>query len=507
MITKVMFPKVTPESVGVSSEKVHDFVRMMDDYRMNNHSFVMMRGDKIIAETYYKPFHEDFLHRMYSVSKTFVAMAVGMAVTEGLIGMDDVIVDYFPEFRSQNVDEFYEECTVRNMLSMQSNIGKCHQWWGLFNSRVESYYVQKTNKIPGTLYYYDSIGSFLLGCIIEKLTGKTFLEYLKEKVLLEIGFSKESYVLREPGGYAVGDSGVMCTTRDLMLFARFIMKKGEWNGKQYIDREFMENAIVKQVNNDLDGGFKCHSNSGYGYLIWKTHEEGFTLTGLGDQLAICDMERDFLFVITSDNQADKATRYVIFHELLRHFLPALSEKPLPENEEAYISLQSYLENRELLSQYGERDSLWAEQVNGVRYRMLDNPLQISWFMLHLPQKGDEGYLEFERKGEVHKLFFALCRNKLTKFSFGERAVADRMGVMEAGEYQCAGSAAWTEENRFSIRTQVIDTYFGGLYVHLSFVDDRVSMYMKSSGQYIFTDVSGYAIGKKNRIPEEIDNNA
>jgi len=205
---------------------------MLDDKHMKTHSIIMAKGDKIFAECYYSPIDSKFLQRMYSVSKTFVAVAVGLAMTEGLIDMDDSIVKYFPEYRTENTDEYFDECTIRNMLSMQSNLQSFTPWWGKFDSRIEAYYTQKTCKIPGTLFWYDSMGSFLLGCIIEKITGKTFLEYLKEKVLLKIGFSKESYTLREPDGYTVGDSGIMCTSRDLLIFARFIMNKGAWDGVQ-----------------------------------------------------------------------------------------------------------------------------------------------------------------------------------------------------------------------------------------------------------------------------------
>ena len=85
-----------------------------------------------------------------------------------------------------------------------------------------------------------------------------------------MGFSKESYVLNEPGGYGVGDSGVMCTAKDLAIFARLIMQKGFYNGKQYIDRQFMEDAVKNQVPNDFDGTFLSYQKRGYGYLIWQT---------------------------------------------------------------------------------------------------------------------------------------------------------------------------------------------------------------------------------------------
>lgn len=489
----MFFEKATPEEMGIKSKKVLEFIKMLDNYQMHTHSIIMARGNKIFAECYYEPFHKDFLHRMYSVSKSFVSIAVGLAMTEGLLKLEDPIIKYFPEFRNENIDDCYEECTIRNMLSMQSNINVTPNWWGKYKSRVEAYYANKTGQIPGGLYYYDSIGSFLLGCIVEKLTGKTFLEYLKEKVLLEIGFSKESYTLYEPGGFTVGDSGVMCTSRDLLLFARFIMNKGEWNGKQYIDREFMEQAISKQSDNDISGAMCSWKTGGYGYLIWKTHPDGFSLVGMGEQLAICDMKKDLIFVITSDDQSDLSVRSVIYHEFYNHFLKDVKDVAIEKDDACQKELEECLSCCTLNCQQGKEYSSLAEKVSGVKYIMEPNTLNISHIKLNLSKSS--GTLEFEKDGQGYELEFGLCNNKLTEFSFGERNSRFTMGKTEVGKYHCASSGAWQEENVFSIKTHVIDAFLGCLNVHMAFKDKRVTVFMHKSGQYVFDGIGGYAIGK------------
>ena len=491
-MTKNSFMKVTPESVGIPSSAVLDFISTLDEYRMHTHGIIMARGDKIFAECYYKPFDENFLHRMYSVSKSFVAIAIGVAVTEGLVGLDDVICDYFPEFKNENIDVYYERCTVRDMLMMRSNVGTGVKWWGKFGSRIEAYYSQKTDKIPGTLFKYDSIGSFLLGCIIEKLTGKNFLEYLKEKVLLEIGFSEESYVLREPGGYAIGDSGVMCTTRDLLIFARLIMKGGKWGDKQYIAPSFMEDAIKKQVENDCTGGYNLYNSGGYGYLIWKTHPDGFSLVGMGDQLAICDMKRDISFIITSDNQAEKANRHIIYHEFYRHFLPKISKDGLKEDKDSFNKLSEYLKSRELVSQSGKEVSPIAEKVFGNKYVKKTGELKIDSFTL------TDSFLEIEKDGKSYKLEYGLLENRKTEFSFGTRAKPDMMGIYEEGKYDCNVSGAWVSDDTFAILAHITDTYFGSLTVHVSFIENEASMLIQRSGQYVFEDIGGFLIAEKTK---------
>jgi len=489
-----VFENATPESVGVSSCAVLELIKTFDKYRLVTHSIIMARGNKIFARCNYKPFDDVFQHRMYSVSKSFVSVAVGLAMTEGLLRLDDKITDYFPEYLNSGTDELYEETTIRDMLCMQSNVAGFVPWWGKYADRIESYYENPSSKIPGTLYYYDSVGSYLLGCIVEKLTGTTFLDYLKDKVLLQMGFSKESHTLYAPGGYTIGDSGVICTAQDLLIFARFVMDKGSYNGKQYIDKAFMEQAVAKQSDNNIKNITASWDTHGYGYLIWKTPDDGFAFIGMGDQLAICDVKRDFIFVITSDNQGDETvSRNLIFRELYDRFIPAISEKSLPCNEDAYRNLCTYLESCSLVCQQGKVCSAISEKINGITYVLGHNKMGIDAFKLSFDKNC--GVFEFQKDGKIRTLEFGIGKNVGGEFPDDKRNL-ETAGDTGFGTYMCQTSAAWTTENNFVIKCQITDTYFGCLNIHLSFKDTRVTVLFKKSGQYILEGYEGYATGKR-----------
>ncbi len=488
-----MFKTVTPENAGISSENISDFIKALDERRLTTHSIIMARGNDIIAECHYEPFGRDTIHRMYSASKSFVAIAVGMAYTEGLLTLEDKILDHLPEYRQQIKDTLFEETTIRDMLSMQSNVASFVPWWGKYDDRIESYYAQGSSKIPGTVFFYDSVGSYLLGCIVEKLTGMTFLEYLKDRVLLKMGFSKESYTLYAPGGYTIGDSGVMCSAYDLLIFARLVLSKGEYNGTQYIDCEFMEQAISKQVDNDIENGALTWKSYGYGYLIWKTPDDGFAFVGMGDQIAICDVKNDFICVITSDNQSQEAvTREVIFGELYRSVVNKLSDGPLKSDDAAYEKLCQYIKGRKLICQYGSPDSPAADRINGVTYTLDTNKIGIESFKLSFENQG--GVFEFVKDGEKRVLRFGTGENVLGEFPHNRRnlLVAGETGE---GTYKSASSAAWVSENHFVIKSHIIDTYLGCVNIHFVFKDSRVTVQFKKSGQYLLDDFEGYAIGR------------
>lgn len=166
----------------------------------------MAKGNDIFAEAYYAPFHKDFKHRMYSVSKSFVGVAIGLCEEEGLLSLDDKMVKYFSEYVNENTNDFMREQTIRDMLTMSTaKASGVHWFYSGTNDRCEVYFRDGGAKIPGTFFDYDSPGSFMLGVIAEKVTGKPFLEYLKEKFLLKAGFNADSYCLKCPGGHSWGD--------------------------------------------------------------------------------------------------------------------------------------------------------------------------------------------------------------------------------------------------------------------------------------------------------------
>ena len=491
--------KISPEQAGISSSKVLEFMKVLEDYKLNTHSIIMARGNDIFAEAYYAPIDANFKHRMYSVSKSFIAIAVGLAEQEGVLSLDDKLMKYFPEYRNEFTDSGYEEATIRDMLTMRSCMAQCANWWGEAD-RAKAYFSLPSNQIPGTNFYYDSAGSFLLGCLVEKLTGKPFLEYLKEKILLDIGFSKDSYCLLAPGGFSHGDSGVMCTTRDLLIFARFVMNLGVWNGKRYINEEFMRAAISKQTDNDVTGEITGYGNHGYGYLIWKAPRDGFAFVGMADQLAICDPQTDFIFVITSENMmSSDASRMLIYHELYKTIIGNLGET-LPENEKEYAELKEYMASRKMIALTGGMESSIKEKISGKVYKLEANPMGIT--TLKVTMDGDTGVLEYTNAEGLNNIRFGMGYNEFGRFP-GKKRMSLMASVYEDGDYACGASAIWCEEAKLHIMVRITDTYLGTLSIVLGYKDDRVSVTMTKRAQRILDDYNGHAVGRAYREEEEV----
>ena len=486
------FKKTTPEEAGISSKTVLSFLKTLDSCGFSTHSILMARGDKLFTEVYYAPFHKDFKHRMYSVSKSFVSIAVGMAIDDGLLSLDDKFIKFFPAF-ADKADEWMKEATIRDLLRMETSMKRGINWFYTgTNDRTEVYFGKGSDKIPGTHFDYDSPGSQMLCVIVEELTGKPFLEYMKEKCVHDIGFSEDAYCLQVPGGHSFGDSGVMCSARDLLHFARLVLNGGTWNGKEYVSGEYVKEATKKQVCNDLYG-FTAYDHYGYGYLIWKAPRDGFCFCGMGDQFAICDPKTDFIFVITSDNQGNSTSRPILFHEIYKTLVASLSES-MEKDDEAYEALKNYCASRKLYALPDEGEHALMGKIDGVTYQLDENPMGIEWIRFSF--EGKKGILSYcNRQGEK-ELTFGIGYNEFGKFL--EEGYSDLVaGKPASGHYyDAACSADIPEEEKLRIKVQVIDKYFGTACFVFSFKDERVSINMAKTAEAFLDEYQGLANGKR-----------
>ena len=332
----MLFDKISPEAAGVSSRAVKRYIELLERRSIPMHSVLMMKGDKLFCECYFKPFHKDLNHRMYSQTKSFVSMAIGFLIDEGKLKLDDKIADFFPEKLDRELSENMKAQTVRNML-MMSTVGYGEPWFdNKDRDRVHLYFNAKRNlyRFPGTIWEYDSQGSQVLSTLVEKLSGTTLFDYLNRKLFTHLGTFKGAEILKVPTGESWGDSAMLCTSRDIMSFARFVMNYGSWNGTQLLSESYVREATSKLVDNrEAPRTYAFHH--GYGYQIWRTERNGFAFVGMGNELTVCLPDDDVIFVCTADCQGDEGTgrEYII-----NHFFEIIMDEmgaPLPENNEAY----------------------------------------------------------------------------------------------------------------------------------------------------------------------------
>ncbi|MBE7012247.1 MAG: serine hydrolase [Ruminococcaceae bacterium] len=486
----------SPEKMGIKSSNIEAFVRILEEKRLSTHSLIIMRNGNIIFEKYWAPFHKEFQHRMYSVTKSFVALAIGFLEQDGLVDLDAPMIKYFPDELENQPDENLRNQTVRDMLKM-STAKPGEDWFtARCEDRVRFYFENKRyeSRPSGTIFEYDSTGSFVLGALVERLTGKELLEYLREKALDEIGFSKDACILKCPGGHSWGDSALICRADDLLKTAMWVMNKGEWNGKQLLNKEYIEKAVSKQISNTALG-LDEYNTQGYGYQFWRTFDNSFFFNGMGDQLGVCVPDKDIIMVINSDNQGYAASRKIIMDSFFDEVVRKAVDGELPENVEAQSSLENYTKDLKLQAAIGEKYNNWQDKVNGVTYVLNKNPMGIS--KMKLCFEGNKGTLYYTNEQGDKELPFGMCYNEFAPFP--QEGYSDEVGSQKGDRlYDCAASAAWVGENQLFIKVQIIDTYFGRLNINLGFKDGQIGVHMNKTAEDFLNEYQGNASGKAEK---------
>ena len=477
-----MFSTVTPEQAGISSALVEKFIRTLNKRGLAMHSVLMMRGENIFAEYYWKPFHKGFCHRMYSQTKSFVGVAIGLLEEDGKLKLSDPISRYFPEKIDFELPENLKTLTIHDMLLMET-CGNTPSWFRHADpDRVHLYFAENTSHIPGGMRWeYDSPGSQVLSTLVEKLSGMSLFDFLNARIFIKLGTFKTASILKTRTEDSFGDSAMLCTTRDIASFARFVMNYGTWHGERLMNEDYLRKATSRLADND-ETGFEGVFSHGYGYQIWRAPYNGFAFNGMGCQLTICLPEKDLIFTCTADNQGYAEAKPLILTAFYDLIVENLGDEPLEENPAAYKACCHLADTLKLLHLSGETASPFAEELNGKEYRCEENLTGITRFSLHFTGV-DTGELHYTNAQGEKVLSFGLGRNVFGKFpELGYSDLHAGVRTENGFLYDCAASAAWREEKKLCIKVQVIDKYFGNLFMMFSFKENYAVVRMTKTAE-------------------------
>lgn len=484
-----MFDYKSPESMGVHSKDIKKYVEVLERARLSTHNIIIARGNSILYENYWAPFHKDFLHRMYSVTKSFVSLAIGCLEEEGKISINDKISKYFPEeIKNQQNVEFHNQ-TIKDMLTMSTT--KVDNGWfeARCTDRVQYYFDNNSQhqRPSSTAFEYDSGGSFVMGALVERITGKTLMEYLREKFLDEIGFSSEAHMLKCPGGHSWSDSALLCTPTDLLKTARFVMNGGKWNGKQLLNEAYIKKATSKVVDNSMLG-YGNVDNQGYGYQFWRTVQDSYFFNGMGCQFAVCIPHKDMILIYNGDNQGNLAAKQIVIQSFFDIVVDNTIDGVLEENPGDTEILKEFSKSLKLMSAKGERYSEFQNEIDGITFVAKENPMGITKFMLSF--KDGKGTFNYTNKQGSKTLEFGMCENVFGLFP--EEGYSRDVGSASSkgNFYKSAASAAWTEEKKLFIKVQIIDDYFGVLGITIGFNEEKAGIFMEKVAEDFLNEYQG-----------------
>ncbi len=473
-------PPHTPESQGIPSVSLNNFLARLEERQIPMHSVLVGRHGHLVFEGYYAPYEKTTLHRMFSVSKSMTSIAIGLLASEGKLTLDDPIIQHFPEYTPNPCPPYLASMTIRNMLTMETCHTSTTYKLDMTTDWVESFFTTKPSHRPGSVYNYDTSASHTLCALVEKITSKSQLDYLKEKSLTEIGFSKESHMLEDPFGISMGGSGLMATPMDMYLFADLIMKKGNSNGKQLLPSAYIEQAIKHHSDTCINMPIK-EERVGYGYQFWRITHNGYACYGMGGQLAICLPDYDLLIVTTADTQGLQGGNQAIYDAVYEEILPYLNNSPLPEDSSSIKGLAKAVASLKITPLNGELSSPIMDDINGRNYVMDSNSQGFESFSVQFDRTVNSGILNFRHNSVDYQLPFGFGHTMTDSFPMYDQ--------------RYTASAAWLKDTTLYIKCHIIDTAIGSVHFHLNFMEDGLSVYMKKIEESLFGEFNGYLEGR------------
>ncbi len=249
---------------------------------------------------------------IYSATKSFTSAAVGIAVREGLLSLEEKLTDAFAEDMPAEVSENLQKATVRDLLTMCLGQGK-----GFLMGEDRPYYAdpdwaklalaQPFVYEPGTRFVYNNTGPYLAGLLVQRRAGCDLVHYLLPRLFTPMGIQRPTWET-DPLGNNFGAGGLFLTLDELHKFGLLYLQDGCWNGRQLVPAEWVRASTSRQVENDRDG-------YGYGYLFWGGEEGSFRADGKYGQFSILLREKNAVVTITAESRAAGKLLHAVFTEI------------------------------------------------------------------------------------------------------------------------------------------------------------------------------------------------
>lgn len=479
MMVRTEFQRVTPESVGIHSEDIEWLLDQLESDFTEPHGLIIMKHGKICAEGWWTPYAPGIRHGEQSHSKTYAATAVGIAYTEGILRLDERLIDIFPEEAPENPSENLQKLTIHDVLCMGCGMDKMPT--PSVNWIHDFLHTPVTNK-PGTTYMYNSVGSSILGAIVRKKTGLGLHEYLKPRLYDKIGIYADNHRwMTMPDGMEVGGGGLFATTEDNLRLMKLYADGGVWNGERILAEDYVQNATTLQNESatEAKGNPEAFDNFvGYGYQIWMCQPKGvYRADGAMGQFTIVVPDQDILIAITENAagahwaQATLDTMWTFLDRIKNH-------QAEEENPESARKLAKRMKHLALPNPTFQPFSPLAEKLNGAAYQiesgafyLIDNGVEMIMGGTPLPPALQSFKLQFTCDSMVLHMDDGMQTFDLTAATDGSRRW-NQLPSRQIG--QVLANAFWEKENVLILELRKIETC-GQEKLIFTFLDDQVSI--------------------------------
>ena len=335
-----MLPRSMPEAEGVSSDGIVKFLDATAESKTEFHSFMLLRHGKVIAEGWWDPYRADFKHTLYSCSKSFTATAIGLALEEKKLSLDDKVTSFFSNELPDTVSQFLSRLTVKDVLIMAD--GQEPDPTGAvctkYTDWIKGFMATPIVHEPGSVFLYNSLGTYMLSAIVQKVTGQKTLDYLKPRLFDPLGITGMDWEM-DLQGINTGGWGLRLRTEDMAKFAQLFLQKGKWNGKQILPVSWVEEASTKKILQYPEVPQSKRDSSdwlqGYCYQMWRCRHNAFRGDGAFGQFMLVMPDQDAVLAITAESPDLQGELDLVW----QYLLPAFKDAKLPADDAALARLK------------------------------------------------------------------------------------------------------------------------------------------------------------------------
>ena len=462
----IQLPRSTPEAQGIPTAAIADFVASAEKTVTSLHSFMLLRHGAVVAEGWWRPYRPETPHMLFSLSKSFTSTAVGLAVAEGRLAVEDPVLSFFPADAPKKVSQNLAEMKVYHLLSMSTGHDQDTTERSLRSRNpFKAFLSLPVEHAPGTHFVYNSGASYILAAIVQKLTGQTLVEYLTPRLFEPLGITGATWE-SHPNGVNFGGWGLNIKTEDIAHFGQLYLQKGLWNNRRILSEAWVEAATSKQVSNEDNPDPDW--SQGYGYQFWRCRHKIYRGDGAFGQYCIVMPDQEAVLAIT----AGVPTMQVVLNVVWDKLLPAMGKHLLPTDKATVEGLRGKLKNLALTPPQGAATSGMAAIVSGKTYTFEPNSETLR-------------SLSFDFGGEACTLTYRLLgggkRRGKHPLTCGYGTWREGVAVLGGPTPQALGaptpnrvaaSGVWTAEDTFSLTLCQYETPFT-LTITCRFEGDRL----------------------------------
>lgn len=344
-------PRSTAAEQGIDPRAVIslvDSLQALPDTEI--HHLMVVRNGYVVAEGHSAPFKAGEVHTLFSCSKTITSLAVGIAIDENRLRLNDRMATFFPELMSDTISEGLASLTVRHLLTMDAGAKMTTDMRKMGDS-WENYFLAVPGLGTDHRFRYNSFCTYMLSAIVQRVTGQRLVDYLGSRLFQPLGITR--YDCEEsPSGVCTGGWGMRLDVESMAKIGQMMIDGGIWQGKRIISEEWISQMGDVQIE-WLIGDKPSDLNQGYGYQMWRCLEPGvIRADGAYGQYIILDRSRRLVVAMNglSINGNSYKELQCIWHQLI----PGVKGSPLKTDKKIEKQLNSRLQSMRLPTLKGSK---------------------------------------------------------------------------------------------------------------------------------------------------------